>query len=280
MFIKSFLRRSTFLALIFSLLIFQTEGFAEGIFLNSAEEYRQKGYEAQQKGLYEQALTLYNKAIALGGATPAVHNDVGVIYEQMGMADKAEWNYLRAIGMDPAYLPSYTNLAYLYRSQGDIKKAEHYFEKRLERSKGTDDPWAEKIRRELLKMDPQKYQKYGQNTKKLDENVVKEKRERVYKDFSLDIVRAEKHYQKGQEYLKEKEFKKAVTELDRALAVTPNNPKILKAREDVMYQQAVETIKQKTGNALQDLEVGNVKSARQEFQEILSTIPESNPNEH
>lgn len=280
MFINSFLRISTFLALILSLLIFQTEGFAEGVLLNSAEEYRLKGYEAQQKGQLDKALTYYNKAIGLGGATPAVHNDIGVIYERLGMFDKAEWNYMRAVDMDPGYLPPYTNLAYFYHSRGNMKKAAKYFEERLQRSTDPDDPWAAKIRRELVELDPEKYKQYKRPTAEEAEELIKDERERAYEDFSLEIVRAEKHYQKGQEHLQKKEFEQAVAEFDRALAVTPNNPKILKAREDVMYEQAVETIRLKTDNALQDLKTGNVKSARKEFQEILATIPESSPDEH
>jgi len=93
------------------------------------------------------------KSISLGNETPIVYNDLGVTYEQLDLLDKAEESYLKAIQLDENYLAPYTNLAYLYESQGDIAKAIIYLRERFQRAK-ENDPWIPKIRQELHRLDP------------------------------------------------------------------------------------------------------------------------------
>jgi len=267
---------TAFLLLAISLTTYHPNIYAEVLF-QSAEEYRTQGYEEQQKGHFDKALTNYSKAVSLGLENAKVYNDVGVVYEQLGIPDRAEQFYLKAIKQDKDYLPPYTNLAYLYQSIGNTQKAIFYFQERLERA--TDgDPWKEKVQQELFKISPEwKNQMIGDQLKKLDEELAKKALREAEEELSLQMSRAENHFQQAQQFLTDGNYEEAVLELDRALVATPHNPKILKAREDAIYQQGVEDIKRRTDNAIRKLDAGDVESAKKEFQQILATIPkESN----
>lgn len=257
------------------LLSFQSITYAENLLLQEANIYRTKGYDAQQKGNLDQALEYYSKALTIGLENEVVYNDVGVIYEQLGFPDRSEEFYLKAIKFKDDYLPPYTNLAYLYKSRGDKTRAIAYFQERLKRAKA-DDPWIQRVKNELNDLNPGlKFQAIQNQLNVVDADLARQAEEKVQKEFQEQVVRAEKHYQKAQEDLQNKSYEEALTELDRALAITPNNPKILKSREQVLHQQQMEEIKRRTDVARKNLDAGDVESARKEFQEILATIPDS-----
>jgi len=251
-------------------LVFQPLIFAGNSLEKTAAEYRLRGYEEQQRGNLERALEYYTKALAFGEKNAVVFNDIGVLYEQMGLLKKAEENYLRSISVDPQYLPPYTNLAYLYKGQGDTRLAAQYFQQRLEQSSG-DDPWYKRIEEELIAVNPG-YRK--QKIRREAEDLHREMVEKVRDEFSLSITRAEKHYQKGEEHLRAKQYDEALKEFDHALSVTPNNPKIIRAKEEALYEKALLEAKIRTQDAAHMLERGELEAARDEYKKILATIPE------
>jgi len=57
-----------------------------------------------------------------------------------GESGTAETFYLKALELDPYYLPTYSNLALLYESKGDLKKAAEYWQRRIKLG-SYDDPW-------------------------------------------------------------------------------------------------------------------------------------------
>jgi Flp pilus assembly protein TadD len=236
---------------------------------STAEEYRIRGYDEQQKGNYKHALTYYSKAISLGLNNAIIYNDIGVVYEQLGTKDKAEVYYLKAIEQSQDYLPPYTNLAFLYEDQGAVDKAVYYFEKRLERGQ-EDDPWQERVRNELYKIDPSyKARLIRQEASDLNKVLVK----KAQNEFSLQIERAEKHYQKGKLLLTESNYEQAIAEFDRALTLTPDSPKIIKARELALYEENLADIKGRVAEAMEKIDAGDLESAKKEFQKILTLIP-------
>lgn len=256
------------LILFISLFALQTVVFADKK-SQIAEEYRTKGFLEQQKGNYEKALTYYTKALSLGEENAVILNDIGVIYEQFGVTERAEESYLRAVRLDENYLPAYMNLAYLYKRRGDMPRAAQYFEKRLKRA-GKDDPWAAKAKSELDKINPAVSRKIlKEQAKALAEELVSESRDNFY----LDLSHASEHLERGDEFLAKNEFEKALGAYDEALKITPDNPKILKAKRTAEYKQAVEAIRKHSDLALHLLNVGDVVSAKEEFSKILSTIP-------
>ncbi len=139
------------LLVLFFLSVTLQNAFAEiEIKKKAVEEYRLKGYDEQQRGNWQEALTYYFKAAELssGSESAGIHNDMGVVYEQLGFWERAEEHYLRAIKLNRRYLPAYLNLAYFYQDQGDPESAIEYFKARIEGAK-PNDPWAIKAKEEL-----------------------------------------------------------------------------------------------------------------------------------
>lgn len=261
---------TTLFILSVSLFACQLSVSAAEMFGSEADEYRIKGYEAQQNNNFDQALTYYAKAISLGLDTAAIYNDMGVIYEQIGVFPRAEENYLKAIEFDPNYLPPYTNLAYFYQDRGDTKRAIYFFQQRFKRAE-EGDPWKERVRDELYRIDPQLQEEIFQHeVEELNEQIVKKAQE----EFTLTVMRSEKHFQNGLRYLEQDDYDAALIEFDRALTITPNNPKILKIREWVLYEKKITGIDEKIYKAKQMFELQDFESAKKEFQEILTTIPD------
>ena len=262
-------RLTAFLFLSVFLLTFQSECCADS-FERSAEEYRIKGYEEQQKGHFRSALRFYSKALSLGLTNAVVCNDMGILYEQTGDFPRAEEFYSKAITFDRDYLPPYTNLAYFYLSQGDSSKAKTFFHERLKRAPA-DDPWAQQIRQELYRIDPAYLKrKIQQEARELNEQLVQSARD----EFVLQVMRADTHFQRGQKYYEQEDYSAAITEFDRALSLTPDNPKLLKTREKAAYRKKVQDLRERTQSALRHLDLGDTEAAQEEFQEILDTIPE------
>lgn len=244
-----------------------------GALTPQAQEYRDHGYGEQQKGRFKSALNYYLKALSLGIENAGLLNDIGVVYEHLESLDHAETYYLKAIQTDKDYLPSYTNLASLYQSAGYPDKAIPYLQERLRRAPA-DDPWKEKIRNKLYDLDPRIK---GQLVEIELEGIAREKAEDILRktreEFNLEVLRAEKHYQRGRQLLDDRRFDEAIVEFDHALTVTPGNPKITKAREKAEYEKTMEGIKARMDEAARQLDAGELDAAKKEFQHILATIP-------
>ncbi len=252
---------------------FQTNAFAD-IKEQSAAVYRSQGYEAQQKGNLQEALSFYAKAISLGKDSDniALFNDTGVIYEQLGLLNKAEDHYLQALRLDNQYLPAYSNLAYLYKRQGNTDKAIEFFKKRVEWGRASD-PWTQKAKSEisqLAKNDP-KVQRWlvQQEIAGLTEEVIRKERE----DFTNRLVQADEFYQKGRELAKAGKYKQAMEEYQKALALTPQNPNLKDAFNEARLESLKIDVKESSEVALKMLNQGDVVSAKVEFRRILATIP-------
>ena len=143
----------TLLILLLFLFTFQNAFAQVDVKKNTAEEYRLHGYDEQQKGNLEEALAYYQKAVTLVSEpmSAPIYNDMGVIYEQMGLFSQAQESYLRAIQLSSRYLPTYSNLAYFYEGQGDMDRAIECLEKRVEWGKA-DDVWTLRAREELVRL--------------------------------------------------------------------------------------------------------------------------------
>lgn len=263
-----------FVISIFSL-SFQSITYAENILLQEADSYRAKGYEEQQKGNLDKALGYYSKALSIGLENEVVYNDVGVIYEQLGFPERAEESYLKAIDLKEDYLPPYTNLAYLYKNRGEDTRAISYFQERLKRAPAND-PWHQRIKDELNDLNPGfKFQAIQTELNQVDVKLTQEAQEKAKQEFQQQVIRVEKHFQKAQEYIQQKNYDEALEELDRAQTLSPHNPKLMRSREQVVFEQQVEDVRRRAKVAMEKLDEGDLESARKAFQEILATIPDS-----
>ncbi len=248
-----------------SFVTFQSESFADTK-QKIAEEYRAQGYAQQQKGNWYDALTYYEKAIALGLKYDAVvFNDMGVLYEEVGLPARAERYYLQAIQTNKDYLPPYTNLGYFYLNNGEKDKAFQYFQERYEQA-GPSDIWAQKIKEELLNIRPEYQQQIlAREAESLTEELVQNARE----DFFRRVERANRHYRKGQQLLKGRRYRQSVEEFDMALDLTPQDPRVMRARQQAMRELRKERVREHLDQTIRLLNSGDSFSARK----ILTTVP-------
>jgi tetratricopeptide (TPR) repeat protein len=263
---------TTLLVFVLSLITFQTEIFAARVISKeAAEDYRLQGFEAQQKGNLDEALTFYTKAMALKpDNVSVVYNDTGIVYEKLGLKDRAEEYYLQAIREDPQYLPSYMNLAYLYKDQGQTQKAVEYFHRRVVLAK-EDDFWVQKAKQEIFALDPSYRQKILlKEAHELQQELIRQAGE----ELAQKVAKADDYYDKGKILAQKEEYNKAIAYYNQALLLTPNNPKILKAREDAMLKRHLVEVKRRSEYAFKFLNAGDTLSAKEEFRRILTIIPD------
>lgn len=242
-----------------------------------AEQYRNQGYEEQLKGNLYEALSFYTKSVTLGGGDPVVLNDIGVIYEQIGLIKKAEDFYQQAAKVDPRYLPTYSNLGYLYLKTGRREKAFINFKKRYVSSE-PGDPWGEKAKEEILKLHPELHDwVMSIEAKRLEKSVT----QKAHDEFYEKLVKSNDIFKTGEQYFLAGDYPNAIREFDRALQFTPRNPKILEMKQKAKLEIMKSRVKDHYASAMQMLESGNVHSAKNEIQQMLTTIPGEpviNPN--
>lgn len=250
----------------------------------SAEDYRVKGFIEQKKGNLNDALTYYEKALSLGLKSAMVFNDMGIVCEKIGVFLKAEYYYREALTLDPNYLPAYMNIAYLYIEKGFSDKAVQYLKKRYELGEHGEF-WTEKAKEELLRIDPDssiwidrlEKLRIKNASRLLEKEILAEARS----EFEELVETSDKHYQSGCQYLKENKFALAQVEFERALSITPDNPKIINALGTVYmekgqwlldngsYEEAIEAyqsalrIKPKNREAVANIDIAKLELIKQ-----------------
>ncbi|MCA9408197.1 MAG: tetratricopeptide repeat protein, partial [Candidatus Omnitrophica bacterium] len=251
---KAFLRVTT-LQIFISVITFQSSVSAD-IKQETAQQYHSQGFADQQKGNLNDALTNYNKAISLGFESPELFNDMGILYEQIDLRTKDEENYLRAIQINKNFLPAYMNLAYFYKKLGMKEKAFKFFKLRFELAE-LDDPWANKAKEELLTIRPE-YQAWAVHLEadRLNQLMTK----KAHEDFLENIKKSNAYYQSGSVLFDEGKFNLAIGEFDRALHISPGNPKVIKARDKALKALAKKNVKDISAQAIHMINAGDTKS--------------------
>lgn len=122
--------------------------FSEGL-RDQAVTYRTEGYERQRQGDFAGAMAGYQKAAALDPTYPTPHNDMGILYEQMGQLEDAKRAYEQALVIDPEHLEAHANLAMLYERLGDKEQAVMHWFKRHQLGEPSD-PWTARAEERLV----------------------------------------------------------------------------------------------------------------------------------
>ncbi len=264
-------RYTTLIILSLSIITFQSNVSAESK-VQITEDYRLQGYIEFQKGNIERALTFYAKALAVFEDAP-IYNDIGVVYEQLGYQDKAEYFYQKALRLNKTYPPAYMNLAYLYKVKGNWAKALEYFQLRIYYSKSKD-YWTQQASREineikdyLIRTDPEYRQRYfEQEALNFTEDIIHQ----AHQEFNERLIRSNEYYQKGKGNLKQKNYSEAIAEFDKALIFTPLNPNVLRTKRLAEFEKIKSEISQHSQQAMDKLNAGDVDSAEEEFRKILT----------
>ena len=116
---------------------------------DEAVTYRQEGFERQSRGDIQGAVEAYQKSIALDPSYPSPHNDLGVLYEQLGQLEEAKHAYERSLTIDPQYLKAHANLALLYERINEKEKAIFHWLKRYQLGE-PNDPWTARAEERLV----------------------------------------------------------------------------------------------------------------------------------
>lgn len=236
---------------------------------STAEEYRQLGYAEHQKGNLNGALSYYTKAVELGLRNAVVHNDMGVLYEQINLPVKAENHYLTAIEADPDFLPPYMNLGYLYLNRGRKDRAFKFLRYRYEKAQ-PGDVWADRAREELLKIHPE----YADVALQIDAKRLNREMEiRAQEEFQKIVMQTKDFLEKGDTFAQKGEYAEAIYYYDKALSLSPHNRKALEARKQATIDMAKQNVKEHSDMAIQLLNAGDSISAKREVQKILTSIP-------
>ena len=265
-----------FFLIIISLLLCPVRSLAESK-REIAEDYRLKGYEEQQKGNLQDALSWYVKASSVDPKYAVALNDMGLVYEEMQQDTLAEANYLKAIKADEKYLPSYNNLALFYKKKQNLIQAVEYFSKRVELGE-PEDPWTIKAKDELKAIYSTapffKEKRIKKLARKFDAQLVKG----IQDDFDRRISGANKLHRQGIKLFKAEEYAEAVKVFDQALVLTPDNPKIVRSRQRALHELNKIMVQEHVKEAMKLLEKGDTHNAQNQFQQVLTIIPDETPN--
>ena len=145
----------------------------------------------------------------------------------------------------------------------------HYFKKRYELS-DPDDSWAEKAKEEMLKIKPE-YESWVLNfeAERFKQAIAEQNRQNLFEQ----TLRSQQYLERGLELRQKGELEKALIEFNRALSLTPDNPKVVAARQQVIKDLTEKTITERSELAIKKIQAGDSYSAKREIENILSTIP-------
>ena len=92
--------------------------------------------------------------------------------------------------------------------------------------------------------------------------------------FDNRIRRAQEHHRTGEKLAARQKYDQAIEEFDQALRWTPENPKVIRARQKAMSQLRKRDAEEQLDRAMQSLRAGDTRSAKSEIQKTLATIPD------
>ncbi|MDO8141630.1 MAG: tetratricopeptide repeat protein [Candidatus Brocadiales bacterium] len=98
---------------------------------NSHRAHCNLGIVYMENGLTEKAQIEYQTALELNPQNANIHNNLGAVYTKKGLDDKALTEYKEAINLDNRYAQPHNNLGNIYFNQGLVDKAKTEYEEAL-----------------------------------------------------------------------------------------------------------------------------------------------------
>jgi len=239
-----------------------------------ARKYRSEGYKMQMGGNIEGARQMYEKAAAMDPRYAEVHNDLGVIYENLNQIDQAISMYKKALEIDPNYLPAYANLGFIYEKTGDVGNASFYWKKRY--NLGQDgEYWREVSRQHLLKLGtyPELAKAQLEEQARLLSQRMTAQREQAR---LKNIDESKLHYDLGCSFLTKGDYAAAVKELEAARDLKPEDAGLAMRIEEfhANAEQALRRTQAKVNaeEALSDIQKENYPEAGVKLKESLDAV--------
>jgi len=98
---------------------------------SEGEEHFKKGLKAYFEQKYKVAIDEYKKSIETNPSNPAAYSNLGYIYYDIGLYEKAFEYQRKAIDLDPNFANAYYGLALIYKKWGDRGGAKKHWEEYL-----------------------------------------------------------------------------------------------------------------------------------------------------
>ena len=89
--------------------------------------YFKEGIQLMDNERKEEAILAFQKALRIQPEMAVVHNNLGVLFKQTEVFEKAQEHYRKAIGLAPDYAELHNNLGILYREMGRFQDAEQEY---------------------------------------------------------------------------------------------------------------------------------------------------------
>jgi Flp pilus assembly protein TadD len=239
-----------------------------------AHKYRSEGYKMQMGGNIEGARQMYEKAVAMDPRYAEVHNDLGVVYENLNQVDRAISMYKKALEIDQSYLPAYANLAFIYEKNGDAGNASFYWKKRYDLGK-EGEYWREVARQHLLKLGS--YPELATTHLEEQARVLSQSMTTQHEQARLkNLEEARLHYNIGCSFITKGDYVAAVKEFDDARDLKPEDAGLAMRIEEFRGKaaQALHRMQAKvsTEAALSDIQKEDYPAAGVKLQEALDAV--------
>jgi len=157
--------------------------------------------------VWQSSLTLWSDVVQKSPNKERAHFGLGMAYLEHGKTKDAEKEFLRAIELNPLFLPPYNNLAILYHGQGKIDLAVNSYQRGL--------AWDSRstLLRNALGVLLAKQEKYGEAIAEFE------------KVLEQDAKNAQAFNNMGVVWVHQRKLDKAQQAFDQALAIDPNYEK-------------------------------------------------------
>ncbi len=213
-----------------------------------------------------EAIACYQKALQFDGENAEIYNNLGIAFKEEGLFEQSELCYRRAIGLMPDYAEAHFNLGNVLRDKGELEEAVACYRIAL------------KIKPSINKAccNPEAiYQEQGNINDIVDE----------------DIDREREYFLLGTAYRQRKNYKNAVENFRKAIAVNPRSAESynelgLTLQDSGDIKEAIDCFRQladiapyspesfnNLGNALQY--AGDIPGAVENFNKALLLKPEA-----
>ena len=99
--------------------------------VKEGEEHFKAGLKAYLGQEYEAAIEEFKKSVKVNPANPASYSNLGYVYLDLNITDKAYEYQRKAIDIDPNFANAHYGLALIYKNLGDFKAARRHWEEYL-----------------------------------------------------------------------------------------------------------------------------------------------------
>jgi Flp pilus assembly protein TadD len=235
--------------IIFAALIFQAPVFAqsdESLALDS----RKQGLICQSRGEYGKAVYYYQQALVFKPGVASLYNDIGLMQEYLGHPKEAETNYLKAVELNEAYLPAYTNLGMFYLNVGQYAQAARYLRERVARG-SPEDPWTKKtaaeleaLYRQVPGLDARRVRKEADD---FSARILQARDNLRRKELRNRMIDFESAYSQGIEAFERRRYDEAVQMFKAASSLDPQNSAVRLALKRAQYASDMSFVQQRAG---------------------------------